>query len=565
MKYSEMVLIPKDDYDNLVHDNGQENVHINQLMFNEGEKINVRHDAKGTGSVQVHNKKKKANKRDNQPIEQSPPPQPHFVDNNTQNSTQNSSQHDNSTNFVADNRENDQYRPNPVPGSNTNFGDARTRLLNRLHSMQTRRYEDADGFIRDYVDDSQNETNVNQFNWDNFDRRKLGTPSPPPSNRLVPKPQMVNKSVMTSPIKTHNQSIMTSPIKTKNQNIMTSPIKTNNQQSKTSITSTQLGDTIDNNLSPILNRGQQSQTGFSFRASTPQPNTKPAGASFISDSSTNTSVIERPQPSEPSNSNTKNNTKNSTKNSTKNGTKNSTKNSTENSTTNDSTSQVSQSMRNSTQFRNKTFQDIIRATTSPNPPPPKFQSFITKHPHGPKVPRKIPLVPQYKSPIRQRIENSAYFNRRAMKLMQLGQQNIDDRRRKRLNESLQEDYVPPKVNVSTMRRLNESKNTTPAVQGSLGRQLGAALNTITNRVSGTALIPSLTQNKVRPTDSMTGLTSKLWRNRFEQLTKTQLDVKNPEPPSTKKKPPRGKRVFPTSVDIDGLPLSKRLRSKKKND
>ena len=67
MRYTEMVLLPHEEYNDLVKQKKTlDNIHINQLMFNEGEKINVRHDVKNDqntrSSVQIQgpskNKKK---------------------------------------------------------------------------------------------------------------------------------------------------------------------------------------------------------------------------------------------------------------------------------------------------------------------------------------------------------------------------------------------------------------------------------------------------------------------------------------------------------------------------
>ena len=58
MRYTEMVLLPHEEYNDLVKQKKTlDNIHINQLMFNEGEKINVRHDVKNDqntrSSVQI--------------------------------------------------------------------------------------------------------------------------------------------------------------------------------------------------------------------------------------------------------------------------------------------------------------------------------------------------------------------------------------------------------------------------------------------------------------------------------------------------------------------------------
>lgn len=555
MKYSQLMLVPQDEYDNLISQSNQlENVHINQLMFNEGEKINVRHDVKGNegksqSSVQILNKKKPNKKPPTKPSPEEHYPQPrqtersHNVD-STHNSTGESTQYANQS--VINEMERTQQTNHNQKDQLEQSRDGRAGLIRRLNNMRTQRYHDADGFVRDYMDDGgSNDTVVNNhlnFHWlDDYQQRKK-----PESNSSVNKvvtsdksvntssPAFVNQSVMTSPHKLLNKQTMTSPLQQKvSKGVSTSPPPTFRDKSQLGSPSNQ-PNMVSRNITPINERGSN------FRASTPQPGMSNDGGSFLARAEQDTSMISSPKTS-PGRS--------------RSGVNNSTKKS-----INDSTKNLATSLGS----KNKTFQEIIDSTSLASPLPPKSKSFINKHPHGPRVPRKLDLLQQYKSPARQRIEASAHFNKRALDLVQLGQKNIDEKRKERLNKSLQEKNNPPPVNHATMRRLNESKKTSPALQGSLNKQLTSAMKLITNRVPERGLLPALDQDKVRPSSSVSEVASKLWRNRYEDLTKTNLNVEKLKKVKTPlKKPKRDKRIFPTSVDIDGLPLVKRLRSNKK--
>lgn len=486
MVFREMYLLSKPDFENLQSQKQElDKIHINQLMFNEGEKINVRHDVKNgvpeKSTVVIDNKKSKKKA----PIVET------NIDSNKENT---STSIGDSTQELIDELvqiRSPSNQPN-ITSDNTTFrnetnvnneAESRSILMDKLSAMKTRNFN-----LSDENDDRLNNTPTTSNIIDHI-------------SNYTPTKRFADKSVMTDPIDTRN--IGTSPI---NQpitttSISTSPISVPNPTSDSS---------------PIIRRNSMDQqNNRSIRTSTPirefelDPNFS-LSTSF---------------------------------------------NKTENDSTvsNKETSKGNKSALN----KSRTLQQIIDDTSLKTPTNYLTKSFTNRAPHQPKKHRLAVMKEQPRLSIRDRIEKNNQVSQRAKKLVQLGQANIDKKK-------LQKKSPQKNDNKSQMRRLDESKADSPAVQGSLQKQFQKALNEIESRANiRGGLVPDLKSKKVRPS-SVNSVMAQVVRNLYNKRNAEKLDETEPLP-SSMTSPKRPKRnIFPTeNSNLTSPPLKSRLRSREK--